>query len=234
MNCNSRHKPVKTVCIPYRGMGHGETVLLLLALIFVLWASSMVPRVFSQEMLPTIQTPLYTNVKEKSVSILGEVNEKHPEPTHHAVVFSGGKLSRKAIFVGLVDPKTFHESLVTVGFGPGNNMTMDNMERTFVEGDLLDVSVTWKGAKRTYPIDEVIKDSSGKPPVIRFGGNLAEALKKKTGCLLCLDSCPVGITSNAAYTYGAIDKRKEVLFASSKDLLPPHGTLVVITFKRKK
>ncbi|MBA4417818.1 MAG: hypothetical protein C0392_07900 [Syntrophus sp. (in: bacteria)] len=208
--------------------------LLLMAVISVLWASSAVTPVFSEEMLLTPQNPLKVDIKERSVSILAEVNGKHPEPTHHGVVFKGGKLSRKAIFVGLVDPKTFHESLVSVGFRPGNNMTMDNMEKTFVEGDLLDVSVTWKGAKRVYRIDEVIKDSNGKPLVIKFGGNLATALKKKTGCLLCLDSCPVGITSNAAYTYGAIDIRKDVVFTSNKDLLPPHGTLVVITFKVKR
>jgi len=60
------------------------------------------------------------------------------------------------------------------------------------------------------------------------------ALKKNTGCLVCLDSCPVGIASNAAYTYGAIDRRKEVSFTGNKDLLPPDGTVVVITFKAKK
>jgi hypothetical protein len=189
---------------------------------------------FSQEVIPTIENPLYIDGTGKSVSILAEVNSKHPVPTHHAVVFKGGRLSRKAIFVGLVDPKTFHESLVSIGLKPANNMTMNNMEKTFVEGDFLDVSVSWKGARKIYRMDEVIRDSNGKPLVIRFGGNLPTALKKKTGCLVCLDSCPVGITSNASYTYGAIDKRSEVVFTSNKDILPPHGTPVVITFKAKK
>ncbi|OPY72501.1 MAG: hypothetical protein A4E62_00823 [Syntrophorhabdus sp. PtaU1.Bin002] len=208
--------------------------LFLLPLTFVLCASLAVPSVFSQETTLTPNNPLKVDTKERSISILAEVNGKHPVPTHHGVVFKGGKLHYKAIFIGLVDPKTFHESLVSIGLKPGNNMTMANMEKTFVEGDLLDVSVTWKGAKRAYRIDEVIKDSNGKPLVIRFGGNLTNALKKKTGCLLCLDSCPVGITSNSTYTYGAIDKRKEVVFTANKELLPPDRTLVVITFKAKK
>jgi len=208
--------------------------LLLPVLTFVLCASFAVPSAFSQKTMLTPNNPLKVDTKERSVSILAEVNGKHPVPTHHGVVFRGGKLYHKAIFIGLVDPKTFYESLMSIGLKPGNNMTMANMERTFVEGDLLDVSVTWKGAKRAYRIDEVIKDSNGKPLAVRFGGNLASALKKRTGCLLCLDSCPVGITSNATYTYGAIDKRKEVVFTANKDLLPPDGTLVVITFKAKK
>jgi hypothetical protein len=202
------------------------------AVTFVVWALLAAPLAFSRE-IPTLENPLKVDMKERSVSILAEVNGKHPEPTHHGVVFKGGKLAHKAILTGFVDPKTFHESLVSVGFKPGNNMTLDNMEKTFVEGESLEVSLTWKGAKKTYRLDEVLKDSNGKPLAMRFGGNLATALKKKTGCLVCLDSCPVGITSNSAYTYGAIDKRKEVAFTVNKNLLPPDGTLVVITFKAK-
>jgi hypothetical protein len=205
----------------------------ILLMTFVVCASP-VPLVLSQENAPTPQNPFKIDFKDRSVSILAEVNRKHPEPTHHGVVFKGGKLAHKAIFVGLVDPKTFHESLVSVGFKPGNNMTMDNMEKTFVEGELLEVSVTWKDARKTYRLNEVIRDSNGKPFAIRFGGNLKESLKRKTGCLLCLDSCPVGITSNSTYTYGAIDKRKEVIFRANSDLLPPDGALITITFKTKK
>jgi ferredoxin len=83
-------------------------------------------------------------------------------------------------------------------------------------------------------MDEAIRDGNGKPLTIRFGGNLATALEMKTGCLMCLDSCPVGITSNATYTYGAIETRKEAALTGNKDVLPPDGTLVVVTFKAKK
>ena len=208
--------------------------LFLLSLIFALCALFASSSVFSQEEILTINNPLNINVKEKSVSILAEVNGKHPGRTHHGIVSKGGKLVYKAILASFVDPKTFHESLLSIGLKPGNNMTMKNKEKTFVEGDLLDVYVTWKDAKRNYRLDEVIEDSNGKPFAIRFGGNLVNALKKKTGCLVCLDSCPVGITSNSAYTYGAIDLRNEVIFTANKELLPPDGTLVVITLKAKK
>jgi hypothetical protein len=209
--------------------------LFLLALTFVLCAPFAAPLAFSQEAALTPKNPIKVDMKERSVSILAEVNGKYfVQPTRHGVVFKGGKFGDKAVFAGLVDPKTFYESLVRVGFKPGNNMTMENKEKTFVEGDPLDVSVTWKGAKKTYGIDEVIKDSNGKPLAIRFGGNLTNALELKTGCLVCLDSCPVGITSNATYTYGAVEVRKEVGFTGNKDVLPPDRTIVVITFKAKK
>jgi len=209
--------------------------LFLSALVFVLGASFGTPPVFSQEAALTPENPLKVDMKERSVSVLAQVNGKYlVQPTRHGVVFREGSNGDKAIFAALADPKTFYESLVKLGLKPGNNMTMDNKEKTFVEGDPLDVSVTWKGAERIYRMDEAIKDSNGKPLAIRFGGNLAAALKMKTGCLMCLDSCPVGITSNATYTYGAIETRKEAALTGNKDVLPPDGTLVVITFKAKK
>lgn len=183
----------------------------------------------------TANSPIKADAKEKSASFLAKVNGKYlVQPTRHAAVFSGGKFGDKSVFSALVDPKTFYEKLVSVGFKPGNNMTLENKEKTFVEGDTFDVFVTWKGAKRPYRIDEVINDSNGKPIVMRFGGNLSNATEKKTGCLMCLDSCPVGVTSNASYTYGAVETRKEVSFTGNKDLLPPDGSFVVITLKSKK
>ena len=209
--------------------------LFVLPLVFVFFALFAASLAFSEEAALTPGNPIKVDTKERTVSILAEVNGKYfVEPTRHGVVFKGGKFGDKSVFSGLVDPKTFHESLVKVGFKPGNNMTMDNKEKTCVEGEPLDVFVTWKGAKKTYRLDEVINDSNKKPITIRFGGNLPAAIEKNTGCLVCLDSCPVGITSNAAYTYGAVEKRKEVSFTGNKNTLPADRSLVVITFKAKK
>lgn len=207
--------------------------LFVLPLIFVLCTLFAASLAFSQDLTP--KNPIKVDTKERTISILAEVNGKYfVEPTRHGVVFKGGKNGSKSVFAALVDAKTFHEGLISLGFKPGNNMTMENMEKTFVQGDPLEVFVTWKDAKKTYRLDEVIKDSNKKPIAIRFGGNLPAAIEKDTGCILCLDSCPVGITSNATYTMGAVEKRKEVSFTGNKDILPADGSLVIISFKAKK
>lgn len=59
---------------------------------------------------------------------------------------------------------------------------------------------------------------------------LIQLKTKKTGCLTCLDSCPVGIISNAAYTYGAVEERNEVEFTGNADVLPEDGTYVAVTY----
>ena len=213
-----------------------KTITATLLIIVILISLASIPgAVTANEEIVTGENPIMVNEQQKSLSFAAEVNGKYFfEPTRHAAVFKDGKNGEKSIFRAFTDHKTFYESLIKLGLKPGNNMTMQNMETTFVQGDLLDVTVTWKGARKEYRLDEVIKDSNGKPIVIRFGGNIANAIRYNTGCLICLDSCPVGITSNASYTMGAVEKRKEVEFTGNKDVLPPDGTLVVVTIKGKK
>ncbi|MBU2456050.1 MAG: hypothetical protein KJ668_22295, partial [Proteobacteria bacterium] len=137
------------------------------------------------------------------------------------------------VFRGLVPQVDFYDTLMKINAVPGNNMTLKNKEATRVQGQEFIVTVTWEGADRAYAIDEVINESNNAPILMKFGGNLKNAMDKNTGCLLCLDSCPVGIVSNSAYTYGAIEKRKEVSMKGNKDILPPDGTQVIITLAAK-
>ncbi len=177
----------------------------------------------------TRENPLSVNIQDGTVSFLAEVNGKYfSTPTRHAAVFTGGSNGEKAVFRALADHISFFEGLKKTGAVPGNNMTFLNRETTYSGGSKLEVTVSWAGAAREYGIDEVIIDSNKKPMDIRFGGNRVNAEAKNTGCLICLDSCPVGIASNATYTYGTVEKRGEVKFIGNRNILPPDGTLVVV------
>lgn len=183
----------------------------------------------------TKEKPILVNGKEKSVSVLAEVNGKYfYQTTRHGMVYAGGSNGDKSVFRSYATDQDFYNALMKLGFKAGNNMTKENAAKTFVQGDPLEVTVTWDGAKKEYRLDEVITDSNKKPFQIRFGGNQKSALQFKTGCLLCLDSCPVGIISNANYTTGAVENRNEVIFKGNDKVLPPDGSLVVITVKAKR
>lgn len=183
----------------------------------------------------TKENPIKFDKQAGTVTYLAEVNGKYAfEPTRHGVVFKDGSNGEKAIFRGYAEPKALYDALVAVGAKPGDNMTPDNKATTHVQGSALDVFVTWNGATKEYPLAEVVKDSNGKAFDIRFGGNLKRAVDVKTGCLICLDSCPVGVTSNSAYTFGAVEDRKEVGFTGIKDVLPADGTLVAVKMTLKK
>lgn len=176
--------------------------------------------------------PLRVDPQAHTVTLLVQINGRFlTDDTRHGIVYKGGSNGHKSLFVGYAAPKALYDALKQANAIPGDNMTMDNKETTHVAGSKLDMSVNWEGAAKAYSFDEVIVDSNGKKLDMRFGGNLQAAEEKKTGCLVCLDSCPVGIVSNATYTYGAVEKRDEVKFTGNASVLPPDGTLATVTFK---
>lgn len=183
----------------------------------------------------SLDKPLKVDKEAGTVTVLTKVNGKYfNEPTRHNSVEQSGTNGAKSVFTAYVKPEDFYNALIEIGAKSGENMTMNNATTTHVEGTPIKVEVTWKGAGRNYDINEVVKDSNGKQINFRFGGNLAMAKEKNTGCLSCLDSCPVGIISNDAYTYGAVETRKEVKFTGIDNVLPEDGTYIATIYSIKK
>ncbi|MEJ2716755.1 MAG: hypothetical protein P8182_06385, partial [Deltaproteobacteria bacterium] len=50
------------------------------------------------------------------------------------------------------------------------------------------------------PLEKLVKDPGGKGVDLRFGGQKALIPVWKSGCIVCLQSCPGGKISNHAYT----------------------------------
>ncbi|OEH84972.1 hypothetical protein BHU72_07210 [Desulfuribacillus stibiiarsenatis] len=182
----------------------------------------------------TEQNPLVINKENKSISVYGKVNGKYlVEPTRHGFNFHEGKYGDQAIFVAYANPLDVHDALVEIGAVPGNNLDLTaESDNKFIEGQDLDVTITWENAGKEYNMNEVLVDSNNQPFAFKFGGNYDRAKEIFTGCLLCLDSCPVGITSNSSHpTKTFADKKGE--FRGNKDVLPGDGTGVVITYTIK-
>lgn len=183
----------------------------------------------------SLNNPIKVDKEAGTVTVLSSVNGKYfNEATRHASVFKDGTNGTKSILTSYATPEDFYNGLIEIGAKAGENMTPDNKTTTHVEGDSIKVEVTWNGADKSYDINDVIKDSNGKKIDIKFGGNLERAKKMNTGCLTCLDSCPVGIISNATYTYGAVEKTGEVKFTGNADILPEDGTYVAVTYSIAK
>ena len=183
----------------------------------------------------SLENPIKVDKEAGTVTVLTQVNGKYfTEGTRHASVFKDGSNGAKSVFTAYGNPVDFYNALVEIGAEPGNNMTPDNASTTKVEGTPLDLKVTWNGADKEYDVNEVINDSNGNKIAFKFGGNLERAKAKNTGCLSCLDSCPVGIISNSAYTNGAVENTKEVKFTGNQDVLPEDGTYVATVYSIAK
>ena len=177
--------------------------------------------------------------KEKGeIRYLGVVNGTYfTEDTRHGVVFQDGGNGDKAIVAGYGDEKAFYQACIDLGWTEGNNLTMDNMAggdaAKSVEGDKLDVTIRWDGQDE-IPFADVYEATNGETweRDYRFGGNLERAKEKNTGCVLCLDSCAVGITSDAHWATGTTNPDNVTWFHGKADVLPPDGTDVIVTFRK--
>jgi hypothetical protein len=175
------------------------------------------------------ENPMVVNEDNNTISVYATVNGKYlVEPTIHGLNELEGSVAPKALFVTNANTLEFHDALINLGATPGNNLDLsDDSKGKYVEGDDLKVSITWDGANKEYDISEVIIDSQGKPFAFKFGGNYDLAKEKYTGCMLCLESCPIGIVSNSAQTFAEGVSE----FRGNKDILPSDGTPVFITYK---
>lgn len=187
----------------------------------------------SQDGVPSLSI----NTESKEIIMPCEVNGKYfTESTRHGIVFKDGSNGEKAVLRGLIDKKEFHEALELIGAVAGNNLVLDDAQASSSsegkssEGSKLDVYVTWEGSDGEIPFEDIISASEKRVADYRFGGNLELAIELNTGCVLCLDSCPVGIVSDAAYPTGTT-QNNEVTFYGNDSILPSDGTSVNVIFR---
>ena len=177
--------------------------------------------------------PAVIDNDKKEVIIEAVVNGKYfnTPSRHHGIVFKGGKYGEMGVLISLTDEREFYQALKDIGAVPGNNLTMEDMklEKT-VDGQKLDVFITWDGLGKEIPFADIIRSDEERPMDIRFGGNFEAAKAHRTGGILCLDSCAMAITSDAAYEAGAVEIKKIGRYGR-EDVLPADGTRVSVIFR---
>lgn len=183
---------------------------------------------------PTQDNPLTVDPSRRIVRLFTKIQLRHltETTTHWGIGYSGGKLADKFILVSSAEPSAFHDALVRIGARAGNNVPLDGYGK-FVNGDRLMLSAQWPGLPTPVGINEIFTDSAGKGFDIRFGGNRTVSAEKKTGCLTCLESCPIGITSNAVYPHLSLLQRMmhpNSSFRGKPETLPNKQAIPIVVF----
>ncbi|MEW6003244.1 MAG: YdjY domain-containing protein, partial [Nitrospirota bacterium] len=127
----------------------------------------------------------------------------------------------------------FHDALLRIGAKPGNNLNKDTVGK-YVEGDTLLVTATWPGLEKELSLNDIFVDEKGKKFNIKFGGNRKASEEKQTGCITCLESCWISISSNANYPQTGAIKRfinPNSRFKGRADVLPIDGKPVILTYR---
>jgi hypothetical protein len=187
------------------------------------------------QIFPTKENPILIDEKGKRVLIYTEVHEMnlHQWNVHWGVVFKDGKFQDRAILRAYANQLDFHDALVKIGAKPGNNLSKDTVAQ-YVQGDTLDVKATWPGLGKELSLNDIFVDEKGKPFTIKFGGNRKASEEQKTGCITCLESCWISISSNANYPQTGPIKRflnPNSRFKGNANVLPSDGKPVIVIYK---
>lgn len=199
--------------------------------------STKTAQAVSTELGVTKENPLVVDKENKEVKVYATVNGKYlVSPTRHGLNWEEGKYGDQAVLTAYASPLKFNEALVELGGVPavekGGDASKEFEEKAdgkYILGDEVNVTITWENAEKEYDINDVFIDTTGKKLVYRFGGNYDVQEAKNTGCFMCFDSCPAGITSNSSQPVGAFEGGHAEFFGNP-DILPEDGTPVVLTY----
>ena len=161
-------------------------------------------------------------------------------PGYHAIVWKGGKMAHAALLQADVTDRQVVEALEGLGAKPGNNLPMEAWEErknpkatapdTVIAGAPVEVLIGSPTRSELIPLAAVLEDPGGRGLQMRFGGNAANIPKWKSGCIVCLYSCPGSKIGNARYTVR--DYEKGVThFRGRPVVLPLDGTRLRVVLR---
>ncbi|MEO8432254.1 MAG: YdjY domain-containing protein [Acidobacteriota bacterium] len=161
-------------------------------------------------------------------------------PGYHAVVARGGRMAHAALLEAEVSDVSVVRALESLGAAPGNNLSMDAWRRrrdsrspapdATIAGPAVDVLVRIPGRAELVPLSELVEDRGGRGLDLRFGGNERLIPEWRSGCIVCLYSCPGSKIGNARYTERDY-VRGATRFRSRASALPPSGTRVGVVVR---
>ena len=163
-------------------------------------------------------------------------------PGYHLIVWKDGGAATAALFRAEVTDTEVLDALERLGAKPGNALGMGVWEDRkdpsskapdqVIQGPPVEILVRVPGRKAPLRLDQVLQDPGGKGFDMRFGGHRANIPKWKSGCVVCLYSCPGSKIGNARYTVRDYEK-ETTRFRVRPGVLPEDGTRVTIIFRLK-
>jgi hypothetical protein len=185
-----------------------------------------------------------SEIEFPAILTAGSFNRRFPMPGYHAIVWRGGRAAHAALFRADVTDVQVLDALEALGAKPGDALGMATWDERrdprssapdqVIAGPPVEVLVRLPGKPRPVPLADLLQDRSATPGRtsvdLRFGGHRANIPKWKSGCIVCLYSCPGSKLGNARYTVRDYTK-DETRFRARTGLLPPDGTKVGIVVR---
>jgi hypothetical protein len=159
---------------------------------------------------------------------------------YHAIVSNTGGSAHAALLRSDSTDTEVLQALEAAGGKPGNNLPMaawterkdpkNPAPDSVIAGTPVEVFLRLPGHKDLVPLAEVLEDPGGRGLELRLGGNAANIPIFKSGCILCLYSCPGSKVGNARYSVRDYEKGV-TRFRTRRGALPPDGTTVGVVLR---
>jgi hypothetical protein len=164
-------------------------------------------------------------------------------PGYHLVVWKNGGAAVAALFRAEVTDVQVLDAMEKLGARPGDALGMATWEERreasskapdkVIEGPPVEVLVRVPGRPAPLALDQILEDPGGRGFDMRFGGHRANIPKWKSGCIVCLYSCPGSKVGNARYTVRDWVKGTTRFRVKPGAPLPADGGKVGIVFRLK-
>ena len=162
-------------------------------------------------------------------------------PGYHLIVWKEGGAAAASLFRAEVTDVQVLDALEKLGAQPGNGLGMatwdDRRDKAskapeqVIAGPPVEVLIRVPGRPALLTLGELLDDPGGKGFDMRFGGHRANIPQWKSGCIVCLYSCPGSKVGNARYTVRDW-QQGTTKFRVKKDApLPADGERVGVIFR---
>ncbi|MDD5674637.1 MAG: YdjY domain-containing protein [Chitinivibrionales bacterium] len=160
-----------------------------------------------------IRDSIRIDKKNKNIKIAGVYHSSHfnagkGQHNHSLVTWEGGSAAENALFTTVVPDSAICDALESLGEIPGNNLKLypwseisdlhNKAPDETARGPACAIEIIFAG--KSFAVSRILADENNKPFEFRFSGNRASIPTMRTGCVVCLESCPGGKVDNSSYT----------------------------------
>jgi hypothetical protein len=164
-------------------------------------------------------------------------------PGYHLIVWKDGGAAMASLFRAEVTDIQVLDALEKLGARPGNALGMATWEERkdaeskapdqVIAGPPVEILVRVPGRREPLTLDQILEDPGGRGFDMRFGGHRVNIPKWKSGCVVCLYSCPGSKVGNARYTVRDWVKGTTRFRVRKGAPLPADGEKVSVIFRLK-
>jgi hypothetical protein len=159
---------------------------------------------------------------------------------YHLIVWRDGGSAHAALFRAAASDVEVLDALESLGAVPGNALDLGTWDERddpsswkpdqMIQGPPVEVLVQTERDGEWLRLDQIVDDPMHLGFDLRFGGHRSNIPAWKSGCVVCLYSCPGGKIGNARYTVRDWTKGT-TRFTVKKGALPADGERVTIRIR---